>query len=199
MGPDTRLTARLADDLEAAFPAVVHAHAGLLVTIAVRLLGDREDAEEVAQDAFVRAYRALGTYQPERVRALALRPWLAAITVRLARNRRRRRIDRDPPRPLDPIIDGPMEPAGHPDAEPQSRVLAADAGRTLAAALLELRPAQRAAVVLRHVAGLSTAETAAALGRPEPTVRSDLFRGLEHLRTIVHRLDPELAPQEASR
>ena len=59
-------------------------------SIALRVLGNPHDAEEVAQDALVRAYRAIGGYHPERVRALRLRPWLATIVVNLCRNRTRR-------------------------------------------------------------------------------------------------------------
>ena len=58
-----------------------------LFSYALRLTARREDAEEVAQDAFVRAYRALATYPAERIRGLALRPWLYRITLNVARNR----------------------------------------------------------------------------------------------------------------
>jgi len=88
------LIARLADDINGTFEALVLAHQNRLYTIALRLLGDPRDAEEVAQDALVRAYRALQTYEPPRIRDLRLRPWLAAIVVNLARNKRRRRADR---------------------------------------------------------------------------------------------------------
>ena len=59
--------------------------------IALRVLGDPHDAEEVAQDALVRAYRALAGYGPDRIRELRLRPWLATIVANLCRNRLRRR------------------------------------------------------------------------------------------------------------
>src|SRR3954468_12042777 len=97
MDTDAALASRLAMDLEAAFPDLVDRHRDRLYTIALRLLGDRRDAEEVAQDALVGAFRAIQGYRPERTAELRLRPWLASITVNLARNRRRRADDRRPP------------------------------------------------------------------------------------------------------
>ena len=62
---DAALAGRLADDLDGTFEVLVHAHAGRLFSIALRVIGDRSDAEEVAQDALVRAYRALAGYDPQ--------------------------------------------------------------------------------------------------------------------------------------
>jgi len=71
---DAALIRRLAADLDAAFPTLVEDQQDRLFTIAVRVLGNRSDAEEAAQDAFVRAYRALAGYPAERIRELRLRP-----------------------------------------------------------------------------------------------------------------------------
>ena len=76
MDTDAHLAVRLAADLDRAFPALVADHANRLYTIALRLLGDPRDAEEVAQDALVRAYRAIAGYPAERTSDLRLRPWL---------------------------------------------------------------------------------------------------------------------------
>lgn len=194
MDPDGILARRLAADLDAAFPDLVAVHRDRLYTIAARLLGERRDAEEVAQDALVRAHRAMSGYDPARIRELKLRPWLAAIVVNLARNRRRRLDDRTPPVQLEPLVQAGVEPRstdirGVPDARAARRETLA----RLAEALLELPPAPRAAVVLRHVDGLSVAETAAALGRPEGTVKADVSRGLARLRGILAN-DTDLDP-----
>jgi RNA polymerase sigma-70 factor (ECF subfamily) len=185
MDTDAVLAARLARDVEAAFPVLVADHQDRLYTIALRLLGDRRDAEEVAQDALVRAFRAIRDYPRERVEALRLRPWLASITVNLARNRRRRHDDRQPPNQLEPMLDAGFEPAADGRSTPASTVDRRETARELAAALLTLTPAVRAAVVLRHVDGLSVAETAEALGRPEGTVKAQVFRGLRELRVAL--------------
>ncbi|MDQ2966360.1 MAG: RNA polymerase sigma factor, partial [Chloroflexota bacterium] len=96
------LATDLATDLDATFERLVLGHQDRLYTIALRLLGNPRDAEEVAQDALVRAYRALATYEPERIRDLRLRPWLATIAINLCRSHARRRT---------PVL-VPLEPAG---------------------------------------------------------------------------------------
>ena len=91
MDTDSPLIAALAEDLDGSFEALVLAHQDRLYSIALRLLGDPRDAEEAAQDAFVRAYRALAGYDPARIRELRLRPWLATIVLNLCRSRLTRR------------------------------------------------------------------------------------------------------------
>jgi RNA polymerase sigma-70 factor, ECF subfamily len=182
MDNDDALAARLARDLDGAFPDLVAGHADRLYTIAVRLLGDPSDAEEVAQDALVRAHRAMAGYAADRIRELRLRPWLAAIAVNLARNRRRRYLDRHPMESLEPLAAAGFDPrdAGH--ADPPAVTGARESADELAQLLLELPASLRAAIVLRHVDGMSIAEIAQALGRPEGTVKAHVSRGLDRLR-----------------
>jgi RNA polymerase sigma-70 factor (ECF subfamily) len=189
MDPDVALAAHLAANLDRGFPALVDAHASRLYTIALRLLGVPGDAEEVAQDALIRAYRALDGYEATRILELQLRPWLATITINLARNRRRRIADRRPAISLGPLVDAGLEPAERGESGPAIQAERADTRRLLAAALLELTPSVRAAVVLRHVDGLSVAETAAALRVPEGTVKAQVHRGLARLRTHLDALE----------
>ena len=195
MDPDVALCQRLARDLDAAFPALVEAHAGRLYSIACRYLGVPGDAEEVAQDALVRAHTALGSYDPDRIRAIHLRSWLATITVNLARNRRRRISDRRPPTSLEPLVEAGFEPRSPMATGPVELAERRDLRRQLAAGLLKLNPSVRDAIVLRHVDGLSVAETAAALGRPEGTVKAQVHRGLAELRLY---LTPEQLDQRPS-
>ena len=185
MDADTALARRLARDLDGAFEALVIAHQDRLFTIAHRLLGDAHDAEEVAQDAFIRAYRALDGYPAERVRALRLRPWLAAIVINLARNRRRRVADRHPPHPLAPLIEAGLDIPDRAAARPDARHAGAESRDEWAALLAALPAAYRAAVVLRHVDGLSYGEVASVLGRPEGTVKAQVHRGLRLLRAAL--------------
>lgn len=185
MDTDARLAARLARDVEAAFPSLVAEHQDRLYTIALRLLGDHRDAEEVAQDALVRAFRAMRGYPRDRIAGLRLRPWLASITINLARNRRRRHDDRKPPHQLEPMLDSGFDPPADGRSGPAPMAARRETKRELAAALLTLTPAVRAAIVLRHVDGLSVAETAEALGRPEGTVKAQVFRGLRELRIAL--------------
>jgi RNA polymerase sigma-70 factor (ECF subfamily) len=198
MDTDAVLAARLAQDLDVAFPALVAGHQDRLYTIALRLLGDPRDAEEVAQDALVRAYRAMGDYPSERVASLRLRPWLASITVNLARNRRRRADDRRPPLALEPMLDSGFELKDTAAANPAAIASRREAVDELAATLLQLPPAVRVAIVLRHVDGLSVAETAEALGRPEGTVKAQVSRGLERLRALLAESSPTRKDAEAA-
>ena len=187
MEADDRLALSLADDLDGAFESLVEHHQDRLYTIALRMLGDRGDAEEAAQDAFVRAYRALATYDPERIRELRLRGWLTTIVLNLCRSVAARRATRGP-RPMS--IDGdPTRPIAEPETAPASaptEVAERHAERDRwAARLLALPVAYRTAVVLRHVDGLSYPEVATALGRPEGTVKAQVHRGIALLRTML--------------
>src|SRR5262245_27628388 len=146
MDTDVALARRLARDLDSAFPALVEAHQDRLYTIALRLLGDGRDAEEVAQDALVRAFRAMAGYPRERIAELRLRPWLASIAVNLSRNRRRRADDRQPPGRLEPMLDAGFEIPIDRRAGPEQRAARHETQRELARALLRLTPAVRAAI-----------------------------------------------------
>lgn len=191
MDTDTALANRLARDVEAAFPSLVAEHQDRLYTIALRLLGDPRDAEEVAQDALVRAFRAMQGYPADRIASLRLRPWLASIAVNLARNRRRRLDDRTPPGSLEPMLETGFDVQADGRTAPERTAARRETKRELAEALLHLNPSVRAAIVLRHVDGLSVAETAEALGRPEGTVKAQVHRGLRELRAA---LDASIPP-----
>ncbi len=163
------LAERLAVDLDGAFPDLVAAladdlHAGL------RRLHPA-DAEDLTQEAFIRAYRALLAYDPARIRTLRLRGWVWTIALNLGRNHTRDRSRRPTPVMLHDVH-------GHHDPEPADD----DAWDRRFAAL---SPRQRRAVVLRHVVGLSYDELAAALDRPVGTVKADVHRGLGRLRAIM--------------
>ncbi|HKF84150.1 MAG TPA: RNA polymerase sigma factor [Candidatus Limnocylindrales bacterium] len=180
---DTELTERLARDLDGTFESLVQAHVNRCYAIALRILGDPHDAEEIAQDALVRAYGALGGYEPQRIRELRLRAWLATIVVNLCRNRVRRRPL--PTTPLGPLVEAGREPAAS-DATDPSHAAAATADREHLAALLAALPERyRIPVVLRHVDDLSYAELAEVLGRPEGTVKAQVSRGLAMLRAAI--------------
>ena len=193
MDTDAALASALSRDLEGTFPALVADHQDRLYTIALRQLGDRRDAEEVAQDALVRAFRAMASYPRERTAALRLRPWLASIAINLARNRRRRVEDRQPPHQLEPLLDGGLDLMADGRARPEPTADRRETQRELATALLRLTPAVRAAIVLRHVDGLSVAETAEALGKPEGTVKAQVHRGLRELRVLLEPEHPALS------
>src|SRR6185295_14282213 len=75
------------EGVERLFERMVHEHQDRIFAASLALTGNRHDAEEVAQDTFLRAYRALLTYPPERIRELKQKPWLHQIAVNVVRNR----------------------------------------------------------------------------------------------------------------
>jgi RNA polymerase sigma-70 factor (ECF subfamily) len=179
------LRAALASDLDGTFERLVLAYQGRLYAFALRLTGRREDAEEIAQDTFVRAYRALAAYPAERIACLALRAWLFQITVNVARNRRRK------PGINTVSLDGDgseavfAEPEDDERTRPEALAERGETARTLAAELAALPDRYRAAVVLRHVEGLGYAELAGVLGQPVGTVKANVHRGVLLLRQAL--------------
>lgn len=172
----TDCPARLAEDVDAAFPGFLAHHQDLVYRVALRMTGRPADAEDLAQEAFIRAYGALRTYDADRLRDLRPRGWLATIVTNAGRNRARRRS---------PATTDLEEVAGSaPDHEPGPERLLEE--REAAAAWrrrLDALPVRyRQAVELRHVDGLSYPELAAALERPLGTVKSDVHRGVRLLR-----------------
>jgi RNA polymerase sigma-70 factor (ECF subfamily) len=193
---DDALLARLADDLDGAFESLVRAHQDRLYTIALRMLGSPSDAEEVAQDSFLRAYRALAGYEPERIRALRLRGWLATIVIRRCRSRAGRR--RVPTVALGPELTETWAPVDEsPVSEspasqsPLQQTLRRETAEAWVARIGALPERYRAAVVLRHVDGLSYLEMSEALGRPEGTVKAQVHRGLALLRDALEAAERE--------
>lgn len=172
------LAQRLAADRDAAFPELVHLLHGPIYSGALRLTGSPQDAEEVTQDTFVRAYSALGRYPGPRVRSLRLRPWMWTIALNLCRNRARTRRRRPVTSPLDHHVD----PAAGLSTEDDALEAVDD---TWHRRLAELSEPLRAAVVLRHVVGLPYEAIAEALDRPTGTVKSDVHRGIERLREVL--------------
>ena len=170
---------RLAADLDGAYAEVIALHQDDIYSGVRRLVPNRADTEDLTQETFVKAYRALERYEPERIRTLQLRAWLWTIALNLCRNAARSRSRR--PRLV--AIDLVAEPASPGSVEQDALDLAFEEVWQLR--LDQLSRRHRVAVVLRYVVDLSYAEIGAALKRPEATVRSDVHRGLERLRDIL--------------
>jgi RNA polymerase sigma-70 factor (ECF subfamily) len=169
------LAARLATDLDASFGDFVRQHQDLVFGVALRVVSDPASAEDVAQEAFVRAYKALKRYPADRTRALQPRPWLARIALNAGRTyiRTRRQHDdiADVADALPTRDDGPVRLSERRDDQ-----------RMWARLLAALPDRYRLAVALRHVDGLSYEELAAALNKPIGTCKSDVHRGVSLLR-----------------
>jgi RNA polymerase sigma-70 factor (ECF subfamily) len=192
------LARALADDLDGNFERLVLTYQDRVFAFAVWLTGNPSDAEEVAQDAFVRAYRALARYPAERVVTFALRPWLYQITLNVVRNRvRGRRLTTvslgESPNgtAVEPIDDRAEDPPARAE-----RVEQADELGALVAALPER---YRVAVVLRHVEDFRYAEIAELLGQPVGTVKANVHRGVRLLRAAMERRTPALPAAQGLR
>jgi RNA polymerase sigma-70 factor (ECF subfamily) len=171
----------LAADVDDAFPTFLAHHQDLVYGLAMRLTRRPADAEDLAQEAFVRAYRALQAYAPERRSALHTRGWLAAITLNLGRNRARTRRVRPGEADIDAVAEVAVDGAPGPDAIAMRR----EAARAWRERIGALPPRYGHAVWLRHIHGLPYPELAEALGRPVNTVKSDVHRGLALLRRAL--------------
>lgn len=176
---DGALKKRLASNLDDAFPVFLEEMHGLVFNGARRWLPSHHDAEDVTQEVFVRAYRALSQYSRERITDLRLRPWLFTITLNLCRNHARSRSRRPLQTSLEPGHDQGTADSVEDDAVHRVTV---DEWRDR---LAQLQPRQRDAIVLRHVVGLSYGEVGDVLQRPIGTIKSDVHRGLERLRSLI--------------
>ena len=183
------LSTRLARDVDAAFADLVAEHQDLVFGVALRVVGNRASAEDVAQEAFVRAYRALKGYPSIRIRELRLRPWLARISLNLARNDRRAKR---PTESLDEAFDHPL-PGDGPVRLAERR----EEHRFWSALLSQLPERYRLAVALRHVEGLTYQEIADALARPVGSVKSDVHRGVRELRAAYEAEQRLIAERKA--
>lgn len=183
---DRQLAVALAANLDGAFERFVRAYQDRIYAFALGIVNNTADAEEVAQDSFVRAYRALQRYPVEQTRGLALRPWLYQIALNLGRNKLRSR--RDMALPLEFSLNGKSharEPADDERERPEQRAVARVQAHELRAAIDRLPENFRHAVVLRHVAGLPYSEAAEILRQPVGTVKANVHRGMRMLRTFV--------------
>lgn len=142
----------------------------------LRILGRSHDAEDVAQESFLMAYRSLGSYRGEG----ALGGWLMRIATRQAFRRLGQRRD---PGEL------PAElPGGAAGADPVASVLAGERERTVRLAVAALGEPYREVVALRFFGELSLGEIASVTGRPLGTVKTHLRRGLERLRRLLEEV-----------
>ena len=166
----------------AAWEALVHNHEQRVFRLAYLMLADPDEAQDVAQDTFIRAYQHLNNVDDQR----PLQPWLLRIASNLARNRRRS-IGR---------YWFALQRLARPDLEvrrtTEGSALNREGLEALWRAVRRLSEPDQRVIYLRYFLELSEAETAAALEVPAGTVKSRLHRALARLRSIIERDFPEL-------
>jgi RNA polymerase sigma-70 factor (ECF subfamily) len=181
---ESELAAALARDLDTAFEPFVIAYRQCIVRFVARMLGDNARAEDVAQDVFVRAYRALRSYPAERTAGLRLRGWIYAIAHNLTRN-----AVRDAPPYAESLeYDDGFERGGATvDEGPGPEALAArhETWREIQIAIGRLSPRLRSAYVMRYLDDLSYEEIANALHQPVGTVKASAHRAAVAVRSYL--------------
>ena len=167
---------------QSAFEQIVRRYQRPIISLIARMTGDRALAEDLAQETFVKAFRSLAAFDTTR----RLSSWLFRIAHNTAIDAMRRSR---PPQAAPSHIWTPgvrrrrrREPATPPAPDPVER---RELGRALEAALAELRPDQRAAIVLRYENGLSFDEIGTVLGVPEVTARSHVHRARKELARLL--------------
>jgi len=173
---------------EAAWEALVRDHQQPVFRLAYLLLGNADEAGDVAQETFVRAFRALDRFDLER----PLRPWLLSIATNLSHNRRRsigrylaalRRASEEPVAAYSTLGDS---------TERQWEA------ETLRKAVRRLKPGEQEVVYMRYFLELSEADMAAALQVAPGTVKSRLHRAMARLRSVVERDFPALREERGT-
>jgi len=165
-----------------AYAALVRSHQDVVFRTAYLITRSAADAEDVTQEAFIKAYRAMSRFRE----GAPFRPWILRIATNEARNRRRaigRRLEvsADAPVELDGGLAAPREPAD-PDATPEELALAGERREVLLTALGRLDEDDRLVIAYRYFFDLSEAEMAEALDVPRGTVKSRLSRAMARLR-----------------
>jgi RNA polymerase sigma-70 factor, ECF subfamily len=196
----TRAPGKAAPSVEN-FDQIVDDYQRRLYGFALRMTGNREDAEEIVQDAFVRAYRALGKMSLEQRADLRLQPWLYTITLNVTRNRLRSK------RPTNVALDALADPdallreSNEGPPQPETIVEQNAEVALVEQALLQLPVHLRAAATLRFIEGRSHPEIAEILHQPIGTVKSHVHRAVRILRRIlgpqIGRNAPEGDPMHA--
>jgi RNA polymerase sigma-70 factor, ECF subfamily len=180
---DNDLVLRAQRGDRAAFEQLVRRHADRLYVVVLRFLDDRHDAEEVTQEAFIRAWRGIGRFK----RDAQFFTWLYRIAI----NEAHRRAARRPPAGLVSSLEQrPVEPPDRGDS-PQRRAERDDLRAALERAVRALEPDYRAPLILRDVEGLSTAEAAAIMGLGEAAFKSRLHRARLAVREAIDDYLPE--------
>jgi len=165
----------LTGDLDA-FGALIQEHQSSVFNVCYRILGNRQEAEDLTQEAFIRAYKKLSRYDPSR----PFGPWMRTLAANLCYNHLRKsrlqRVSLEDEK--DQLKDDPVR-------DPEFLLEISQEHRGLYQALWQLPDNQRIALELRHFQGLSYNEMAKILKLPLNTVRSHLYRGRQKLAEIL--------------
>lgn len=176
---DAILVGRARDGDLTAFNDIVELHQDFLHALVARVVPDRDQADDVAQEAFFRAYRQLTAF-----RGGNLRSWLARIAINAALDLQRARRRR-PVQPYPELEDDSWQPPAGADTDPEALTTTAERHAAIAQALAAITADQRAAIVLFDVEGYDYGEIAEMTGVSLGTVKSRIHRGRLALRSLL--------------
>jgi RNA polymerase sigma-70 factor (ECF subfamily) len=182
---DEAAVARARAGDEDAFRVLVERHSRSLFSLAYRMTGNEQDAEDVVQESLLRAYRKLEDFD-ERA---TFRTWLYRITVNcsldLVRSRKRRS---ESARPADPELEDPMQSFPSPGPTPDRVAMSEQARHRIVEAMEELTEAEKTAFVLRHYHGMRIDEVSRVLGCRPGAAKNCVFRAVQKLRRSLQPL-----------
>ena len=178
--PDTDLISRAAAGDGAAFQALVERHRSMVYRVAYQFAGNHHDAEDIAQEVFIKVYRSLDRFRQD----AQLSSWMYRIVMNACIDHRRRHF----PAGAAPfgeeaehrMLNTPEETPG-----PEERTYAGELGAALESAIAELPKGQRIVFVMRHHQGLKLCEIAESLGLAEGTVKRQLHAAVHRLRQAL--------------
>ncbi|MBI2425211.1 MAG: sigma-70 family RNA polymerase sigma factor [Candidatus Hydrogenedentes bacterium] len=182
---DNELAERVKQQDAAAFEELIRRYQGRVYAIAYRVSGNREDALDIAQEAFVKAYRKIDAWQPTG----GFAPWLLRLTtnqsIDFIRKRKRHAQESLDEQYLPETAGAAVQPSSQDTAR---AVHAIEIEERIRKALVVLSPSQRAVFMLRHYEGLQLADIAAEMGCTVGSVKVHLFRALKKLQVELKDL-----------
>jgi RNA polymerase sigma-70 factor (ECF subfamily) len=185
---DARLVERLVARDERAFTTLVRAYERRVFALVLRMIGNRAEAEDLAQEVFVQVFKAIGSFRGE----AKLSTWIYRIAINLCKNRSKylrvrhagEEVELEALQERVPMGDAKGANVAHVE-RPDEMVSGKQVERLVQEAILELEPSFRECLVLRDVEDLSYDEIGAITGLPEGTVKSRIHRARAQLKALV--------------
>lgn len=191
---DSELITRAAEGDPSAFQALVEQHRSMVYRIAYQFAGNHHDAEDIAQDVFLKVYRSLDKFRQD----AQLSSWLYRIVMNACIDHRRRHVQ-TATAPSTEDVERRLANAPEEAPGPEARAYAGELGEAIALEIGRLPPGQRVVFIMRHHQGLKLGEIAAALGLAEGTVKRQLHAAVHRLRHALTRAHVETAAAGAAR
>ncbi|MGD8568413.1 MAG: RNA polymerase sigma factor [Gammaproteobacteria bacterium] len=173
---DSQLMLAVAGGDKAAFTEIVTRHLNAMIQFAMRYVGHRADAEDAAQEAFIRMWNKAASWEPQ---GFSVRSWMYRITYNLCIDELRKR------RPVTPIENEAMLPADDPSGEPDNELGQAQQQQAVSAALNQLPERQRTAIALCVYHGMSNRDAASVMDVSVEALESLLSRGRRTLKKLL--------------